>query len=138
MSFIPNRSKFRKHQKGRAFNRINKKIDFDQLKFGSIGLKSLDFGRLNSKQIESVRQAVNKVIKKSGRTIIHAFPDSPVSKKPAEVRMGKGKGAVSHWVFKIRPGFLLCEVESSSSVLAIKALENAQTRLPMKTKIIFN
>lgn len=138
MSFIPNRSKFRKHQKGRAFNRINKKIDFDQLKFGSVGLKSLDFGRLNSKQIESVRQAVNKVIKKSGRTIIHAFPDTAVSKKPVEVRMGKGKGSVDHWVFKVRPGFLLCEVESSSSVLAIKALENAQTRLPMKTKIIFN
>jgi len=138
MSFIPNRSKFRKHQKGRAFNRINKKIDFDQLKFGSVGLKSLDFGRLNSKQIESIRQAVNKVIKKSGRTIIHVFPDTAVSKKPVEVRMGKGKGSVDHWVFKVRPGFLLCEVESSSSVLAIKALENAQTRLPMKTKIIFN
>jgi len=138
MSFIPNRSKFRKHQKGRAFNRINKNIEFDQLKFGSIGLKSLDFGRLNSKQIESVRQSVNKVIKKSGRTIIHAFPDTAVSKKPVEVRMGKGKGSVDHWVFKVRPGFLLCEVESNSFVLAVKALKNAQTRLPMKTKIIFN
>lgn len=138
MSFIPQNSKFKKQQKGKAFNRINKNIDFNQLKGGSIGLKTLEFGRISSKQIESIRQSISKVIKKSGRVTFALFPHTPISKKPVEIRMGKGKGNVDHWIFKLQPGFIICEIETQFLSNAIKALQTAQIRCPTKTKIIFN
>jgi large subunit ribosomal protein L16 len=113
-------------------------VELNLLNFGSIGLKALAPGRLTSKQIEAVRQSINKVIKKQGRLKINIFPDTPISKKPIEVRMGKGKGSVDHWVFKVKPGFVLYEIETAFLSLAIKALEAGQIRLPIKTRIIFN
>ena len=139
MLFIPRRSKFKKQQKGKSFNRINSSsTDLYALKFGSVGLKAMSSGRLSSKQIDSVRQSISKVIKKLGRVKTNIFPDTPISKKPIEVRMGKGKGNVDHWVFKVKPGFVLYEVETDFIQVAVKALESGQIRLPIKTKIIFN
>jgi large subunit ribosomal protein L16 len=135
----PRKTKFKKQQKGKSFNRINStSVELNLLNFGSIGLKALAPGRLTSKQIEAVRQSINKVIKKQGRLKINIFPDTPISKKPIEVRMGKGKGGVDHWVFKVKPGFVLYEIETAFLSLAIKALEAGQIRLPIKTRIIFN
>jgi large subunit ribosomal protein L16 len=139
MLLNPRKSKFKKQQKGKAFNRINSKsIQFNALKFGSLGLKAMSFGRVTAKQIEAVRKSISKIIKKSGRIKINVFPDTPISKKPIEVRMGKGKGNVDHWIFKVKPGFILYEIETKFLALAQKALESGQTRLPIKTKIIFN
>jgi large subunit ribosomal protein L16 len=139
MLSFPRRSKFKKQQKGKSFNRINStSTDLYSLKFGSVGLKALNSGRLSSKQIESVRQAISKVIKKQGRLKINIFPDTPISKKPIEVRMGKGKGAVDHWIFKVKAGFVLYEIETAFTSLAVKALESGQIRLPIKTRIVFN
>jgi len=135
----PRKTKFKKQQKGKSFNRINStSVELNLLNFGSIGLKALAPGRLTSKQIEAVRQSINKVIKKQGRLKINIFPDTPISKKPIEVRMGKGKGSVDHWVFKVKPGFVLYEIETAFLSLAIKALEAGQIRLPIKTRNIFN
>lgn len=139
MLSFPRRSKFKKQQKGKSFNRINStSLDLYALKFGSVGLKALTPGRLTSKQIESVRQAISKVVKKQGRVKTNIFPDTPISKKPIEVRMGKGKGGVDHWVFKVKPGFILYEIETSFIAIAVKALESGQIRLPIKSRIIFN
>lgn len=137
MSFIPKKFKFKKHQKGRLFNRVFKNITQTQLKFGTIGLKAINFGRLTSKQIESIRQSINKIIKKSGKIFMNTFPDTPISKKPLEIRMGKGKGSVDHWIFKVQPGFILCEIETNTLSIAVKALKRAQIRSPIKTKIVF-
>ena len=138
MLFIPKKFKFKKHQKGKSFNRINKNLDFNNLLFGSVGLKALESGRLNSKQIESIKQTINKIVKKSGRTFINVFPNTAISKKPLEIRMGKGKGAVDHWIFKVKAGSILCEIETNSIVLALKALKLAQIRSPIKTKIVYS
>lgn len=136
MLFIPKKSKFKKYQKGKSFKRINKNCSFICLKKGSVALKSLDFGRLTSKQIESIKQAITKIIKKTGKLFIHIFPQTAISKKPLEIRMGKGKGAVDHWVFKIRPGVLLAEIETNYISIAIKALNRASVRLPVRTKVV--
>jgi large subunit ribosomal protein L16 len=138
MLLSPRRFKYKKQQKGRSFNKINSNLkdQLSPLKFGSVGLKALSPGRLTAKQIQSVRQCINKRIKKLGRLKVNIFPDTPISKKPIEVRMGKGKGNVDHWVSKIRPGFILYEIETSSISIAIKALKSGQIRLPIKTKII--
>lgn len=139
MLSFPRRSKFKKQQKGKSFNRINStSTDLYALKFGSVGLKALTGGRLTSKQIESVRQAISKIIKKQGRLKTNVFPDTPISKKPIEVRMGKGKGGVDHWVFKVKAGFVLYEIETAFISTAVKAFECGQIRLPIKSRIIFN
>ena len=136
MLFVPKKSKFKKYQKGKSFKRINKVCSFICLKKGSVGLKSLDFGRLTSKQIESSKQAITKVIKKTGKLYINVFPQTAISKKPLEIRMGKGKGSVDHWIFKIKPGVFLVEIETNYTSLAIKALNRASVRLPIRTKIV--
>jgi len=140
MLLSPRRFKYKKQQKGRSFNKINSKSKEYRsgLSFGSVGLKALSPGRLTAKQIQSVKQAINKKIKKLGRIKVNVFPDTPISKKPIEVRMGKGKGNVDHWIFKVKPGFILYEVETSYISIAIKALEAGQIRLPLKTKIILD
>jgi large subunit ribosomal protein L16 len=135
MAFIPLKKKYKKEQKGRSLNKIKKLISLSDFKGGSYVLKSLDFGRLNSKQIESMYQSINKIIKKSGRIILKVFEHTQISKKPIEVRMGKGKGNIDHWVAKIKAGTVLCEVETNMNSLALKALSSAQFRLPIKTKI---
>jgi large subunit ribosomal protein L16 len=138
MMFIPKRTKYKKQQKGKNFNRVTTVYNINKFNLGSICLKSIDSGRLNSKQIESMRQSIQKIIKKSGRLIVNIFPDTPISKKPVEVRMGKGKGNVDHWIFKVKSGIVLCEIETSNPILGLKALQAAQFRLPIKTKIILN
>lgn len=138
MQMNPSRSKYKKQQKGKSFNRIYKSVTYNRLHFGLLGLQAQEAGRITSKQIESIQQTINKIIKKSGKTVINAFPHTPITKKPLEIRMGKGKGNVDHWIFKVQPGFVLCEIETNTLDLGIKALTLAQLRLPFKTKLIFN
>ena len=108
------------------------------MKYGSIGLKALTCGRLTSNEIKTARQVLNKKLKKRGFIKINVFPQTPVSKKPLEIRMGKGKGNVDHWVFKVQPGMILFEVETEFKSLVMKALKLVQLRLSVNTKIIFN
>lgn len=138
MMFIPKKTKYKKQQKGKNFNRITNVYNLNKFNLGSICLKSQGSGRLNSKQIESMRQSIQKIIKKAGRVIINIFPSTPISKKPVEVRMGKGKGNVSHWIFKVKSGIVLCQIETSNPVIGLKAMQAAQFRLPIKTKILLN
>ena len=140
MLLNPRNFKYKKQQKGKSFRKIFKvsKVGITALNFGSIGLKALTSGRLTAKQINAVRQVINKQIKKLGRLKVNIFPHTPISKKPIEVRMGKGKGNVDHWIFKVKPGFILYEIETIFIPIAIKALQRGQVRLPIKTKIIFN
>jgi large subunit ribosomal protein L16 len=138
MQISPSRSKYKKQQKGKSFNRVNKSIDFNRLNSGVLGLQAQEAGRLTAKQIESVQQTIHKIIKKSGKIVMHAFPHTPITKKPLEIRMGKGKGNVDHWIFKIQPGYLVCEIETTTLDLGVKALKLAQLRFPFKTKLIFN
>ena len=139
MLLSPRRFKYRKQQKGKSVNRISvNSKENKKLMFGSIGLKSLESGRLTAKQIQSVKQVINKKIKKIGRLKVNVFPQIPISKKPVEVRMGKGKGNVDHWVFKVQPGMILFEVETEFKSLVMKALKLVQLRLSVNTKIIFN
>lgn len=135
--FTPKKSKFKKQQKGKAFNRVISPIVLNNLQTGSIGLRAIEFGRLTSKQVEAIYKIINKTIKKTGRLVLKVFPQTPISKKPIEIRMGKGKGSVDHWVCKIKSGSLICELEVNSSLTAIKALRLAQLRIPFKTKIIY-
>lgn len=139
MLFVPKKYKYKKQQKGKLFNKINSSnTNLYQLKTGSIGLKAISYARLSSKQIEALRQTISKFVKKSGRVVINAFPSTPITKKPIEVRMGKGKGNVDHWVFKVKPGFVLCEIVTDNIDLALTSLEVVQKKLNMKTKIILN
>lgn len=132
--FIPRNFKFRKQQKGKKFNKI---LSYNTVKNSTcLKLKTLSFGRLTSNQLKALKQTINKIIKKRGRVVFKAFPQTPITKKPIEVRMGKGKGAFNHWVAKIRPGCVICYIESEFSLIAKKALNYARTRLPIKTKIL--
>ena len=134
--FTPKKSKFKKQQKGKFFNHINSPVAADQLCFGSLGLKAVSFNRMTSKQTETMRQSLSKLIKKTGKIIINIFPNVPISQKPLEVRMGKGKGSVSHWAFKVKPGFILCEIITDQMKVAKKALLLLKKKLNIKTKII--
>jgi len=137
-TFIPKKTKFRKQQKGKKFNTINRVYSLQNLHFGSIGLKAISSGRLTSKQIITLKQSLNKIIKKNGQVKINVFADVPISKKPLEIRMGKGKGAVDHWIAKIKVGTLLCEIETTKTLLGIKALNSVKFKLPILTQIIYN
>ena len=106
------------------------------LNFGSYGLKALTPERITSRQIESARRCISRHLKRSGRVWIRIFPDVPVSKKPAEVRQGKGKGAVEFWAAKVRPGKIIFEIDGVSKSLAMSAFELASAKLPIKTKFV--
>lgn len=136
--FTPKKSKFKKQQKGKISNHINSPVSPDQLNFGSLGLKALSFNRITSKQIETIRQSLSKSIKKTGKVVINIFPNTPISQKPLEVRMGKGKGNVNHWVFKVKPGFIICEIVTNQIKIAKKALLLLKKKMNIKTKIIKN
>lgn len=136
MLFKPHNSKYKKQQKGKCNSRINKVFELFTLKHGSIGLKAISSGFLTSDEIKTVRQTVQKSLKKHGRLILNIYPQTPITKKPLGIRMGKGKGAVDHWVFKVRPGTILLEIETQFISLAIKALKLAQIRLSINTKIL--
>jgi large subunit ribosomal protein L16 len=139
MLLSPRKTKYRKQQKKKPFKSVyGSSYMFAGLNHGVIGLKALEPGRLKSKQIQSVRNVINKKIKKIGRLKVNVFPHIPITKKPIEVRMGKGKGNVDHWVFNVKAGFMLYEIETNSMPTAIKALELGQRRIPFKTRIIFD
>lgn len=131
--FIPKNFKFRKQQKGKNITKIFSSSSNKQ--FNCLKLKTVDFGKLTSNQLKALKQTITKIIKKRGRVVFKLFPQTPITKKPTEVRMGKGKGAFSHWVAKVRPGSTICYIESEFLLLTRKALEYAKNRLPIKTKI---
>ena len=131
--FIPKNFKFRKQQKGKKFTKVLSNCLNQQT--NCVRLKTLGFGRLTSNQLKALKQSINKIIKKRGRVVFKIFPQTPITKKPIEVRMGKGKGAFSHWIAKVQPGTTICYIESEFLLLTRKALEYAKNRLPIKTKI---
>ncbi len=129
----PNRTKFRKQQKGR--NR-GLAMTANKVSFGEFGLKSTGRGRLTSRQIEAARRTITRHVKRGGKVWIRVFPDKPISKKPLEVRMGKGKGNVEYWVAQIQPGRMLYEIEGVNEKLAREALTLAAAKLPMSTTFV--
>ncbi|WP_027420866.1 50S ribosomal protein L16 [Crocinitomix catalasitica] len=129
----PKRTKFRKAQKGRNTGLAHRG---SQIAFGSFGLKSLEPGWLTSRQIEASRIAVTRYMKREGKVWIRVFPDKPITAKPAEVRMGKGKGAPSHWVAVVRPGRILFEAEGVDLDTAREAMRLAAQKLPLKCKFV--
>jgi large subunit ribosomal protein L16 len=130
---MPKRVKYRKQQRGR---RRGKAYRGSEINFGEFGLKALEPAWLTNKQIEAARVALTRHIKRGGKVWIRIFPDKPVTVKPAETRMGKGKGAPDHWVAVIKPGRILFELEGVTSQLAREALNLASAKLPIKTKFV--
>ena len=134
MLLQPKKTKYRKIQKGKLakFNfRSNK------LKFGTIGLKATKSGTISSRQIEAARQAIVRKISRKGKLWIRAFPSVPITAKPTEVRMGKGKGAVSHWSVKVNAGAILFEIYGIAQNVAIAALKTGGAKLPVNTIILY-
>ncbi|MBP7792796.1 MAG: 50S ribosomal protein L16 [Candidatus Goldbacteria bacterium] len=130
---MPARVKFRKQQRGRmkgvatSANRVN---------FGEYGLKALEPAWISARQIEAVRIGINRHLKKGGKMWIRIFPDKPVTKKPAETRMGKGKGMPESWVAVVKPGRIMFELEGVTKDVAISAFRTAEAKLPIKTKFV--
>ena len=129
----PKRTKFRKMQKGRMKGMATRGAE---LAFGSFGIKSLEPAWVTSRQIEAARIALTRYMKREGQVWIRIFPDKPVTKKPAEVRMGKGKGAPEYWVAVVRPGRIIFEAEGVPQEVAKEALRLAAQKLPVQTKFI--
>lgn len=129
----PKRTKFRKQFKGRNRGLANRG---SKLSFGEFGLKAMDRGRITARQLEAARRAVTRHIKRGGKVFIRIFPDKPITKKPLEVRQGKGKGNVEYWVALIQPGKVLFELEGVPEDLAREAFALAAAKLPMITKFV--
>ncbi len=129
----PKRTKFRKMQKGRMKGLTGRGAE---LAFGSFGIKTLEAAWITSRQIEAARIAVTRFMKREGQVWIRIFPDKPVTKKPAEVRMGKGKGAPEYWVAVVRPGRMIFEAEGVSLEVAKEALRLAAQKLPVQTRFV--
>ena len=129
----PKRTKFRKMQKGKMKGLATRGAE---LSFGSFGIKSLEPAWITSRQIEAARIAVTRYMKREGQVWIRIFPDKPVTKKPAEVRMGKGKGAPEYWVAVVRPGRMIFEAEGVPLEVAKEALRLAAQKLPVQTKFV--
>ncbi len=129
----PMRTKFRKAHKGRIHG-VSKAGT--ELNFGQFGLKALEPDRVTARQIEAARRALTRHMKRAGRVWIRVYPDVPVSKKPIEVRMGKGKGTPEYWVCRVKPGRIMFEVDGVSEQLAREALGLAAAKLPVKTRFV--
>ncbi|MDC0947908.1 50S ribosomal protein L16 [Gammaproteobacteria bacterium] len=129
----PKRTKFRKMHKGRIRGDATRGT---KVSFGEYGLKTTERGRITARQIEAARRAINRHVKRGGRIWIRIFPDKPVSKKPLEVRMGKGKGNPEFWVAVVKPGHMLYEIEGVSEELAREAFRRAAAKLPVKTTFV--
>jgi large subunit ribosomal protein L16 len=129
----PKKTKYRKTQKGKLKGNAQRGA---QIAFGSFAIKSLDEGFINARQIEAARIAVTRYMKREGKVWIRIFPDKPMTSKPAEVRMGKGKGAVDHWVASIRPGRVLFEADGVPFEVAKEAMRLAAQKLPLKTRFV--
>ncbi len=127
----PRRTKYRKQQKGRNRGYAHKG---SSIAFGSFALKSLEFSRITSRQIESARIALTRNMKREGKVWIRIFPDKPMTSKPAEVRMGKGKGAVDHYIIEVQPGRILFEIDGVTEELAHASLRLAAQKLPILCK----
>ena len=130
---MPKRTKYRKQQKGR-----NRGYAYrgNKLAFGSVGIKAIEAGRIDSRQIEAARVAMTRHVKRTGKVWIRVFPDKPITAKPLETRMGKGKGSVDKWVMNIKPGRIIYEMAGVEEKLAREALTLAMHKLPFKTKIV--
>ena len=126
----PKRTKFRKQHTGRNNGTA---LRGSNVSFGEYGLKSVSRGRMTARQIEAARRAISRHVKRGGKIWIRVFPDKPITKKPLEVRRGKGKGSVEYWVAQIKPGTMLFEIEGVSEDLAREAFELASAKLPVKT-----
>lgn len=129
----PKRTKFRKVQKGRNRGLAQ---SGNKVSFGDFGLKATGRGRLTSRQIEAARRTITRTVKRGGKLFIRIFPDKPISKKPLEVRMGKGKGGVEYWVAQVQPGRMLYEIEGVSEEMAREAFRLASAKLPVATTFI--
>ena len=129
----PSRTKFRKQQKGRNTGVATRGA---KVSFGEFGLKAVERGRLTARQIEAARRAMTRHIKRGGRIWIRIFPDKPISKKPAEVRMGNGKGSPEYWVTEIQPGKVLYEMEGVDEAIAREAFRLAAAKLPISTTFV--
>ncbi len=129
----PKRTKFRKKQKGRIKGIAGRGFT---LAFGAFGLKSLEPGFITSRQIEAARISITRYLKREGQVWIRIFPDKPITKKPAEVRMGKGKGAPEYWVASVKPGTIMFEIGGVGQELAQEAMRLGAQKLPVKTKFV--
>lgn len=129
----PKRTKFRKAQKGRVKGLATRG---HSIAFGAFGIKALEPGWITARQIEAARVAVTRAMKREGQVWVRVFPDKPVTKKPAEVRMGKGKGAPEFWVAIVKPGTILFEAGGVNKATALQALSLADGKLPIKTKFV--
>lgn len=133
MVLLPKKTKFRKQQKGQHAG-LSKGGNF--VHFGDFGIQAIERGRITNKQIEACRVAINRHFQRRGKVWIRIFPDKPVTKKPAEVRMGKGKGGVDHWVAVVRPGKILFEVANVPREMAQQALWRASAKLGLRTRFV--
>ena len=129
----PTRTKYRKAHKGRIHGKASRG---GLLNYGTYGLKAMEPERIVSKQIEAARVALTRYMKRTGKVWLRIFPNIPVSKKPTEVRMGKGKGNPEFWVCRVKPGRIIFEVDGVTEAIAREALYKASTKLPIKTKFI--
>ena len=129
----PKRTKFRKLHKGRIKGEAKGGSD---LNFGAFGLKAVEPERVTARQIESARRAMTRHMKRQGRVWIRIFPDTPVTQKPTEVRMGKGKGSVEYWAAKVKPGRVMFEIDGVAEPIAREALRLAAMKLPLKSRIV--
>lgn len=130
---LPKRTKFRKQMKGRNRGLANRG---NKVSFGEYGLQAVGRGRMTSRQIEAARRTITRTAKRGGKMWIRVFPDKPITKKPLEVRQGKGKGSVEYWVALIQPGRVLYEIEGVSEELARDAFQLAAAKLPFKTTFV--
>jgi large subunit ribosomal protein L16 len=126
----PKRTKFRKMHKGRNRGLAERG---SKVSFGEFGLKATSRGRITSRQIEAARRTITRTVKRGGKLYIRVFPDKPITKKPLEVRMGKGKGSVEYWVAQVQPGSMLYEIEGVSEEMAREAFKLAAAKLPVAT-----
>ena len=129
----PKRSKFRKQQKGRTRGRAK---GGDQVSFGTFGLQAMEPGWISARQIEAARVSISRTVKRAGKLYVRVFPDKPITKKPAETRMGKGKGNPEGWVAVVKPGRVMFELSGVPEPLAREAMRLAGHKLPVKTKFV--
>jgi len=129
----PKRTKYRKQQKGKNRGLAQRG---NKVSFGEYGLKCMEHGRLSARQIEAARRAINRHVKRGGKIWIRVFPDTPVTSKPLEVRMGKGKGNVEYWAAKVQPGRMIYEMEGVTEEVAREAFRLAAAKLPVRTEFV--
>ena len=134
MAYLPSRTKYRKVHKGRIYGEAQ---SCNSIAFGDFGIQSLTRGRMTSQQIEAARVAMTRSLKRKGKVWIRVFPHKPVTKKPAETRMGKGKGSPEFWVANVKPGRVMYEMDGVSPELAAEAFRVAGHKLPIQTKMVF-